>query len=317
MAIINTNINALTGLSNLRKTNLGIQNSLEKLSSGYRINKAADDPSGLAISVGMKAQIRGLDMAIQNAEDNINLIQTADGALEESKQIMLRMRDIAVRGANQAQLNTFDQRKLYREFISLGAEMVRKGDAVTFNGKNLLNNLNFDPDALFGTRGQVAQIGADNAAASLVNVEIPSLTFYMADFNGNPLALNSFANTLTDYSPQDGAGMLFESPPLPANQAPPDITDGFQGLIDWSNEIIDRIGQIRSSLGVRQKRLVNIVNDLTVQKINISASRSRITDANMAMEITDFTKKQILQQSGTAILAQANAQPQSVLQLLQ
>ncbi len=313
MSIINTNINALTGLSNLRKTNLGIKNSLEKLSSGYRINKAADDPSGLAISLGMKGQVGGMDMAIQNAEDGINMIQTADGALEESRQIAQRMRDIAVRGANQSTLSTSDQQKLYEEFMSLAAELVRKNDAVTFNTKNILNNPEFDPNDPTFTTAPVLQVGADNGGEFRMGVTIRSLTYFSGSFNAGTLTMDSFVTIVgTDYTPNDGAGLAF-----PLLNPPPDISSGFQGLIDFTDELISEVGRIRAELGVRQRRLVNIINDLTVQDINISASKSRILDANMSTEITEFTKLQILQQSGTAILAQANAQPQSVLQLLQ
>lgn len=319
MSIINTNINALTGLSNLRKTNLSIRNSLEKLSSGYAINKASDDPSGLAISVGMQAQTRGMDVAIQNAQDTINMIQTADGALHETSEILQRMRDIAVRGANQAASSTWDQQKLYAEYQSLAVELVRKSDAVTFNTKNLLNNSDFfdegvgDPITM-----QVTQIGADDAMSFRVNINIESIALFQSPMGAGTMDMNAFVNTFgNEYVAQDPVGMYFDLTLLAPGTPPPDVADGFRNLIDFTQGMIDETARIRANLGVKQRRLDHIVNDLTVQNINISASRSKIMDANMAVEISGFTKSQILQQSGTAILAQANAQPQSVLQLLQ
>ncbi|HOY65030.1 MAG TPA: flagellin, partial [bacterium] len=164
MTVINTNISSLIGMNNLRLTNLGLQTSLARLSSGLRINWAADDPSGLAIAKGMEAQIGGIRTAVQNAEDGINLIRTADGSLAATHEILLRMRDLAVRAANEATLTSADMTRLDDEFQSLVAEIDRKADAVTFNTKNLFNG---DYAA-----GQVLQIGADNAGTYQLTVTI-------------------------------------------------------------------------------------------------------------------------------------------------
>ncbi|HPN93248.1 MAG TPA: flagellin, partial [bacterium] len=168
MTVINTNISSLIGMNNLRLTNLGLQTSLARLSSGLRINWAADDPSGLAIAKGMEAQIGGIRTAVQNAEDGINLIRTADGSLAATHEILLRMRDLAVRAANEATLTSADMTRLDDEFQSLVAEIDRKADAVTFNTKNLFNG---DYAA-----GQVLQIGADNAGTYQLTVTIQSLS---------------------------------------------------------------------------------------------------------------------------------------------
>ena len=280
MSVINTNINTQVGLNNLRVTNLQISGALEKLSSGFRINKAADDPSGLAIATGMTAQIRGIRVAIGNAEDNINLIQTADGALKETDAILQRMRDLAVRGANEAPLTAADRVKLHSEFTALRSELNRKATAVTFNTKQILNGTQL------GGAGLAAQIGPDNGAFYRMSVVIPST---------QPAALATADVTTATVSTAAGA----------------------QTAIDTINSAIEEIAATRSSLGVLQRRLNHVINDLTAQDINISAARSRIQDTDFAQEISNFTKLQILQQSGTAILAQANAQPQSVLQLLQ
>ncbi len=274
MSVVNTNISGLIGLNNLRLTNLGLQTSLERLSSGLRINHASDDPSGLAIAKGMEAQIGGIRTAVQNAEDGINLIRTADGSLSETHDILLRMRDLAVRAANEATLTPADLNRLHNEFVSLIAEIDRKSDAVTFNTKVLF-------DGTFAG-GEVLQVGPDNGATFQLTVSIPDL-----DSTGlgiNAASLSQVANA--------------------------------QAAIDSVNSAINQISDVRANLGIQERRLGHIIDDLKAADINISAAKSRIYDADMAVEISEFTRLQILQQSGTAILAQANAQPQSVLQLL-
>ncbi len=274
MTVINTNISSLIGMNNLRLTNLGLQTSLARLSSGLRINWAADDPSGLAIAKGMEAQIGGIRTAVQNAEDGINLIRTADGSLAATHEILLRMRDLAVRAANEATLTSADMTRLDDEFQSLVAEIDRKADAVTFNTKNLFNG---DYAA-----GQVLQIGADNAGTYQLTVTIQSLS------SAAGLGLGDDLTTLANA----------------------------QAAITAVQSAIDIVSDVRANLGIQERRLNYIIDDLKAADINISAAKSRIMDADMAVEISEFTRLQILQQSGTAILAQANAQPQSILQLL-
>ncbi len=274
MSVVNTNISGLIGLNNLRLTNLGLQTSLERLSSGLRINHASDDPSGLAIAKGMEAQIGGIRTAVQNAEDGINLIRTADGSLSETHDILMRMRDLAVRAANEATLTSADLTRLNNEFNSLMAEIDRKSDAVTFNTKVLF-------DGTFSA-GQVLQIGPDNGATFQLTVQINDL---------------------------DSTG-------LGINTASVGVVANAQSAIDYINSAINQISDVRANLGIQERRLGHIIDDLKAADINISAAKSRIYDADMAVEISEFTRLQILQQSGTAILAQANAQPQSVLQLL-
>ncbi|HOC91810.1 MAG TPA: flagellin [bacterium] len=274
MTVINTNISSLIGMNNLRLTNLGLQTSLARLSSGLRINWAADDPSGLAIAKGMEAQIGGIRTAVQNAEDGINLIRTADGSLAATHEILLRMRDLAVRAANEATLTSADLTRLDDEFQSLVAEIDRKADAVTFNTKNLFNG---DYAA-----GQVLQIGADNAGTYQLTVTIQTLS---------SVAGLGLADNLTNLA-------------------------NAQAAITAVQSAIDIVSDVRSNLGIQERRLNYIIDDLKAADINISAAKSRIMDADMAVEISEFTRLQILQQSGTAILAQANAQPQSILQLL-
>jgi len=281
MSVINTNIPSLTGLNNLRLTNLGLQTSLERLSSGLRINKGADDPSGLGIAKGMEAQIGGITVAIQNGQDGISLIHTADGALAETQDMLLRMRDLAVRGANDATLVTADRTRLKNEFNSLIAEINRKSHAVTFNTKNLFSGLY---SGAVANPGLKLQIGPDNGTNFRLTVKIPEVT-------QSSLGLSNTAVNFVNAS-------------------------ACRSCITLVNSAINQVSDIRASLGITENRLNDIINDLQAESINISAAKSRIFDADMAVEISGFTKLQILQQTGTAILAQANAQPQSILQLL-
>ena len=277
MSVVNTNISGLIGLNNLRLTNLGLQTSLERLSSGLRINHASDDPSGLAIAKGMEAQIGGIRTAVQNAEDGINLIRTADGSLSETHDILLRMRDLAVRAANEATLTSDDLARLDSEYASLQSEIDRKAHAITFNTKVLF-------DGTFSTRA--LQIGPDNGTNF-------RLTTYIKSMAAGSIGLSGAAICTLQ------------------------VAASAQAAIDLVNSAINQVSDVRASLGIQERRLEYIINDLSAEDINISAAKSRIYDADMASEISEFTRLQILQQTGTAILAQANAQPQSVLQLLQ
>jgi flagellin len=294
MAIINTNISALIGLNNLRLTNLGLKQSLERLSSGLRINKGADDPSGLAIAKGMEAQIGGIRTAVMNGEDGISLIHTADGALAETHDILMRMRDLAVRAANEATLTSRDIMRINQELRSLKDELQRKAQAVTFNTKVLFSG------GYMSTNAQMLQIGPDNGTNYRLTIEIDVV-------NNSGLFMISGTR---------GANFLNAGSLMISNHAGAGALSMAWVAIDYINSAINYVSDIRASLGIQERRLGHIIDDLKAEDINISAAKSRIWDADMATEISEFTRLQILQQSGTAILAQANAQPQSILQLL-
>jgi flagellin len=293
MTVINTNISALIGLNNLRLTNLGLTTSLERLSSGLRINKGADDPSGLAIAKGMEAQIGGIRTAVSNAEDGISLIHTADGALAETHDILMRMRDLGVRAANEATLTTRDISRINNELQSLKAELRRKSQAETFNTKVLFSG------GYSATNAQMLQIGPDNGTNMRLTLQIYAMT-------ASGLFLNNVKGTW---------GAVAGSLMISTNAALGAVSMAWL-TIDNVNSAINFVSDMRAALGIQERRLGHIIDDLKAQDINISAAKSRIWDADMATEITNFTRLQILQQSGTAILAQANAQPQSILQLL-
>jgi len=288
MTVVNTNISAMIGLNNMRITGLGLQKTLERLSSGLRINVGADDPSGLAIAKGMEAQIGGLRTATQNAENGISLIHTADGALAETHNILMRMRDLALTAASEATLTTSDQQKLSNEFVSLKAELQRKSAAVTFNTKTLFGG------TTFGGSGQRLQIGPDNGINHIITVNIATMTLTGLNLDNSTVLHSGFAG---------GGDVKFN-----AAEA--------LSYLDLVDSAINTVSNARASLGIQERRLNYIIDDMKAQDINISAAKSRIIDADMAVEITEFTRLQILQQAGTAILAQANAQPQSILTLL-
>lgn len=290
--IINTNINAMVGINNLRTVGNGLSSQLEKLSSGLRINKGADDPSGLAIAKHMESQIGGIRAATQNAEDGISLIHTADGVLAETTDVLLRMRDLAIKASNQATLTSSDMTRLNNELVSLRNEISRKSAAVSYNTKILFSG-GF-------SAGQVVQIGPDNGTNHQLTITIKAM-----DLGGLGLSgVAPFTSGIYIASVVVGSVQLVSSVSLA------------QMAIDYINSAINIVSDTRASLGIQERRLNYIVNDLKAEDINISAAKSRIWDADMAQEITEFTRLQILQQSGTAILGQANSIPQSILKLL-
>jgi flagellin len=262
---VNTNVEAFNAHRNLSATATGLSKSMEKLSSGLRINRAADDAAGLAISEGMRAQIRGTAQASRNAQDGISLVQTAEGALNEMHSILQRVRELAIQFSN-GTLSTSDQAKVTAEVAQLTAELVRIRDSSTFNGI-----------ALFGAASNVTvtiQVGANQNVDSANNTNRVGVT----------LVGLSFASVSMDVSQIDTA--------------------------------ISSVSNIRSSLGAVQNRLEHAVANLGVNEENLSAAESRIRDVDVAQEMVNFTRLQILSQSGTAMLAQANQAPQSVLSLL-
>ncbi len=268
---INNNVEALNAHRNLQNTSSGLAKAMERLSSGLRVNRAADDAAGLAISEKLRSQVGGLNTAIKNAESGISLIQTAEGALNETHSILQRMRDLAVQAANGV-YSTDDRTALNTEFQQLISEVSRIADQTEFNAMKLLDG------SLSG--GLTLQVGAN--AGQVVTIGVAAAT-------AGALAIGGLALTTI------GAA----SAALAA--------------IDTA---VNTVSGIRAGLGAVQNRMEHTINNLSVAAENLTASESRIRDADMAQEMVAFTKLQILQQSGTAMLAQANTAPQGVLQLL-
>lgn len=276
---VNTNIAALNSYRNLSSTQGSMNKSLERLSSGLRINRAADDAAGLAISEGLRSQVGGTKVAIRNAQDAISVVQTAEGAMTEVHSILQRVRDLSVQGANDS--NSDDARtNIATEVTSLVAELDRIATSTNFNGIKLLD----------GTAGAAGDgklnfhVGAGSTSSDSIEVDLASAN--IADV----------ADALGALDFTTAAGAL--------------------AAVGVADTQIKAVSTARASLGAYQNRFDHTINSLNVSLENLSASESRIRDTDMAQEMMNFTRSQILQQAGTAMLAQANQIPQSVLQLL-
>ena len=278
---INQNIAAFNSYRNLSATNTQLGKSLEKLSSGFRINRAADDAAGLAKSESLRAEIAGSRQAIRNAQDGVSFVQTAEGALNEVHSILQRMRELAVDAANTATTDGVAQQAEVDELVS---ELAAIGTNSTFAGKTVFSNY---------------------AAATL--------TFHVGAGAGQTLDITT--NLTIDTA---GAAGIFNDGSA-INLASIDLAtatgdaDAAIGVID---DAIAAVSSTRSTLGATQNRLEHTVANLSVAVENLSASESRVRDTDMASEMVSFTRHQIMVQAGTAMLAQANQVPSSVLTLL-
>ncbi|NOQ46692.1 MAG: flagellin FliC [Desulfobulbaceae bacterium] len=271
--VVNTNVASLNAQRNLNSSQMSLNKSMQRLSSGMRINSAKDDAAGLAISDRMTSQIRGLNQAVRNANDGISMSQTAEGALQETTNLLQRMREISVQSANDTN-TTADRTSLQAEFTQLRDEIDRISTDTQFNNQNLL-------DGNFATTGAVFHIGANAGQTITVTIAASDSTTLLID-----------ASTVASQTGADAAITAM---------------DTAIGLIDTS----------RGNLGAVQSRLESTIANLSNVSENISASRSRIMDADIAMETSAMTRANILQQAGVSVLAQANQQPQLALSLLQ
>ncbi len=276
--IINHNIQAMNSYNNVTKTNDRISGSLEKLSSGLRINKAGDDAAGLAISEKMRGQISGLDMAAKNSQDAISLIQTAEGALNETHSILQRMRELAVQSANDTN-TTSDRQELQKEMDRLRQEVDRIGETTEFNTKTLLSGN-------FSTTGLRFQVGANSG--QYVSIKFGNMRASALKISG---ASASQAVSITSATAADTA-------------------------ITTIDDAIDTVSSERAKFGAMQNRLEHTINNLSTAAENLQAAESRIRDADMAKIMVNYSKDQIISQAGTSMLAQANTSGQSVLTLL-
>ncbi len=272
---INNNIMALNAHRQLAINQSNASKSMEKLSSGFRINRAADDAAGLSISEKMRSQIRGLKQASRNAQDGISLIQTAEGALNESHAILQRMRELVVQAGNLGTQEADDLDAIQAEIAELIDELDGISDRTAFNGKTLLDG-SYEADVL------IFQIGANSGQA---------ITLNLGDMSASGLGIDNLAVTFAD-------------------------SDEFDAAVDLVDAAIKTVSEERSKLGAYQNRLEHTIANLDNAAENLQAAESRIRDVDMAQEIMAFTKNNILQQAATAMLAQANMAPQSVLQLL-
>ncbi|HBW13083.1 MAG TPA: flagellin [Proteiniclasticum sp.] len=335
---INNNISAMNTYSRLTSAQGAQAKSLEKLSSGLRINRAGDDAAGLAISEKMRGQIKGLNQSVRNAQDGISLIQTAEGALNETHSILNRMRELAVQSSNDT--NTDDDRvEIQKEMDQLSSEITRVADNTEFNTQKLLNGTFTDKKFHIGANeNQAMEISISNMKGTNLAVE---KTFTAAGTGSGTATLADGTNTFT-YFDKDAtftvggetitarangyydttSGILrLESDEITAGETKAlgiNVTTqpSADSAITTIDNAITSVSAERSKLGAVQNRLDHTINNLTATSENLSAAESRIRDVDMAKEMMEFTKNNILNQASTAMLAQANQMPQGVLQLL-
>jgi flagellin len=281
---IQNNVEAFNAHRQLTGTAAKAAKSMEKLSSGYRINRAADDAAGLAISEKMRGQIGGLAQAQRNAQDGVSLVQTAEGALTEVHSMLQRVRDLKVQYSN-GTLDTSDKEAIASEVKQLATEIGKIRSDTEFNGIKLL-------DGTGGTAGSISfQVGAN--AGESISVTTKDIT--ASATSAGMAALQTVGTAATDAA----ASTAFAAVTL-----------------DNIDDAIEKVSSLRAGFGAVQNRLEHRLNNLASYQENLVASESRIRDVDMASEMVDFTKLQILQQAGTSMLAQANQAPQSVLSLL-
>lgn len=266
---INTNVGAINANRNLSFNNTQMSKTMEKLSSGYRINRAADDAAGLAISEKMSYQINGLNQAQRNAQDGISLLQTAEGDLTEVHSMLQRMNTLANQAAN-GTYQSEDRGNLQKELTQLQNEINRITQNSNFNGVNLLKSSG-------SVKFQIGVTASETLTVTLSSNQVSALGISAISVSTQTKAASALAKI---------------------------------------KSAISKVSTNRANLGAYQNRLEHTINSLGVTSENLSAANSRIKDADMATEMTTFTKNQILVQAGTAMLAQANSAPQAVLKLL-
>lgn len=291
--VVNTNIASLNAQRNLSSSSGSLATSLQRLSSGLRVNSAKDDAAGLAISQTLTSQIRGNNQSVRNANDAISVAQTAEGALGQVGNNLQRIREIAVQAANGG-VSDSNRSQLQKEVDQLTQEISRIVQTTNFNGTALLS----------ASGSLTFQVGADGTATNQVTVSLSTLGSAAASGGIGASAVSSGLNTYASSLTATGTINVLTSANASANIAGLDAD-------------IAQISNLRSTFGAAQNRFDAVVANLQNYVENLTASRSRIIDVDFASETANLTKNQILQQAGTAILGQANALPQSALSLLQ
>lgn len=275
---IATNVTSLTAQRHLRNTRRLLDKSLERLASGYRINRAGDDAAGLAISEKLRAKTRGLVQAQRNASDGVSLIQVAEGGLNEVQNILVRLRELGVQAASDT-IGPKERRYLDEEYQSLKEELDRIANSTEFNGTVLLD----------GTGGTL-DFQVNTGGLNLLGVDRISFNAFKLDVNADKLGLEDV-----------GIANKFAS----------------QRSLNIIDMAIDDVASIRGELGALENRLTSTIKNISISVENFSAARSRIKDVDIANETAEMTKRNILMQAGVSVLSQANNVPQMALQLLQ
>lgn len=281
-SIINTNLNSLNAQRNTSSSQMALATSMQRLSSGLRVNSSKDDAAGLAIAERMNAQVRGMNVAQRNANDGISLAQTAEGALGKVGDSLQRMRELAVQARNSTNSNS-DKDSLNKEFSQLSSEITRVLKGTTFNGQNILGSTGATSTA------RLFQVGANTKAGD-------GITVTTTDMATNTDITNVTATTVSIGSGQTAAQL--------------------KTVIDNIDTAINKVNSERAMYGATQSRFESVIANLQVSVENQTAARSRIMDADFASETANLSRAQILQQAGNAMVAQANQLPQQVLSLL-
>ncbi len=288
-SIVNTNVMSINAQRNLMQTQNDMATTIQRLSSGLRINSAKDDAAGLAVSEGMTAQIRGLDIAKRNANDGISMAQTAEAALGQISNNVQRIRELAVQSSNGA-LSDNDRAHLQKEVDALSFENKRIVETTEFNGKTLLNTAT-SQDATSTTDFNI-QVGANGNDQIALKIEgVNNLNSIAAAAGDVDVSTEAAAKALLSAGGADGAGTTLDDDLFNLNAS-------------------------RASLGASQNRFESVINNISNYSENLQAARSRIQDTDFAAETANLTRNQILSQAGTAMVSQANSLPQSVLSLL-
>ncbi|MBI4682655.1 MAG: flagellin FliC [Nitrospirae bacterium] len=278
--IVNTNLLSLNAQRNVKNTQNSLSTSVERLSSGLRINSAKDDAAGMAISMKLSAHIRSLNQAVRNAQDGISVVQTAEGGMNEIHNILTRMRELATQSST-GTLSTSDRSALQTEFSNLKDEITRISDTTEFNGLKLL-------DGSLSASGVSLQVGINNTTNDRITIDQNSFK----DIDASALGLT----TATLSSIETAAAA--------------------QSMLTLLDTAIGSVSTRRGNLGAAQNRLGSTVASLEIAGENLSAANSRIKDADFAIETANLTRSQIILQAGVAVLSQANTIPQYALQLL-
>jgi len=277
MPVINTNVSALDAQAALTKNSRVMSSAMERLSTGSRINQASDDAAGLAISQNMTAQVRGLNQAVRNLNDGVNLLQTAEGALNETTNMLQRMRELAVQSASGTYSNT-QRTFLATEFQALGSQIDKIASETTWNGYTILTG------TTGGTSSGTFSFQSGQTSGQTIDITLSSMALSTLAMSAGAVAVSTAASASAAIASIDSA--------------------------------INMVNSQRAAIGATINRMTYAADNITNVSANVSASRSTIMDTDYATESTNLSKAQIIQQASTAMLAQANQQPQSVLALL-
>jgi flagellin len=307
---INTNVAALNAYNNLSNNQNGLENAFSQLSSGLRINKAADDAAGLSISQGLTSQINGMTQAVSNAQDATNVAQIADGALGTTQDILQRMRTLVVQAGNAGTQDSNSLNAIKSEITNLNSQLDNISNQTKFGSTNLV-------DGSYNKVFQVGANGGETIALDLTSANVSSTSLGAASgaagaggsFTGaklNALNITKFTSATGGYTDNEGASGVTT---YGSSQTQDDLA-----TIDAA---ISTVSSARSTIGATQNELGYTVTNLQTAITNVTASRSNLTDADLATEVTKMTQQQILTSAATSVLAQANSAPQAILKLLQ